>query len=155
MKKFVSVCLLGLFVCGSVFSDTHYVDRNSPNPVAPYLSWETAATEIQQAVDSASSGDTVLVTNGVYDTGGAGTPWHSCDNRVVITKDITLQSVNGADVTFIQGSEATGGGRGADAVRGVYMSSGLLSGFTITNGFTRADSTIWIRCQTDGKPTII
>ena len=34
--------------------------------VAPYLSWETAADDIQSAIDVASSGDTVLVADGVY-----------------------------------------------------------------------------------------
>ncbi len=123
-----------------VVAGTYYVDRNNPTPQLPYTSWATAATNIQQAVDAATTGgilgSVVLVTNGVYDTGGAPTPGYACSNRVVITNDITVRSVNGRDVTFIKGAEATGGGNGSNAVRCVYISAGTLSGFTITNGHT-------------------
>ncbi len=133
MKKIVwmaGICALGLSFF--TYGDTHYVDVNSANPVSPYLTWATAATEIQQAVDVAVSNDTVLVTNGVYDTGGAVTPDYICSNRVVITNNITVQSVNGTEQTFIVGE----GPNGNNAVRGVYMSAGVLSGFTVANGHT-------------------
>lgn len=135
--KFVWVLLeVHLFLTLSVQAAAHYVDRNNTSPASPYLTWGTAATNIQDAVDVAAAGDTVLVTNGVYDAGGAVTPGYACMNRVVITKNITVQSVNGPDSTFIVGE----GPRGNNAVRGICMSKGRLTGFTVTNGYTMAQN---------------
>ena len=61
----------------------------------------------------------VLVNDGTYDTGG-GTAGKNCSNRVVITKDIIVKSVNGPENTIILGK----GPLGSSAVRGVYMSAG-------------------------------
>jgi hypothetical protein len=112
---------------------THYVSAGGTD-VFPYTNWATAAHAIQDAVDAAAAGDTVLVTNGVYDTGGAVTPGYSLMNRVCFTRAITVRSVNGWEHTTIYGR----GPRGNNAVRCVYMSGdAVLSGFTIRNGHTR------------------
>ena len=42
----------------------------SPSPAPPYASWQTAAHTIQEAVDAAQPGETILVNDGVYATGG-------------------------------------------------------------------------------------
>lgn len=133
MKSSVYVALVSLSLFGlPARADTHYVNLASTSPVHPYTGWSTAATNIQDAVDSAVDGDVVLVTNGVYDSGTRVTPGYSLLNRVVVTNNITLRSVNGPAVTAIKGQ----GPRGLDAVRCVYMSTGTLDGFALTNGFT-------------------
>ncbi len=120
----------------TVHAVTNYVWQSSPTPISPYTNWTTAANVIQDAVDAANGGDLVLVTNGFYTTGGGLTPGFSLSNRVVITKSITLQSVNGPTNTLIVGQ----GPMGSNAVRCAYLTNGAeIIGFTLTNGHTRND----------------
>jgi len=111
-----------------------YVDAASTHPVSPYDSWTTAAATIQDAVDAAAAGDRVWVTNGVYDAGGATRGGLALTNRVYVPFALTLQSVNGPEVTLIRGR----GPNGTNAIRCVYLTNGAtMSGFTLTNGHTR------------------
>ena len=79
---------------------------------------------IQEAINSAGDGDTVLVANGIYTGEG---------NKDIdfMGKTITVRSENGADVTII---DCEGSGRGFFFGNGEGTNS-ILDGFTITNGF--------------------
>jgi hypothetical protein len=84
-------------------------------------------------VDACAPGGRVVVSNGVYAAGDRATPGGALANRVVITNDIEVVGLNGPAVTSIVGA----GPLGDEAVRCVYISAGLLEGFTLSNGHTR------------------
>lgn len=106
---------------------TLLVWTNSPNPVPPFAGWLNAAHTIQDAVNAAEPGDTVLVTNGVYASGGKLLDvW----TTVVVDRQITVQSVQGPIFTVIQGTNC----------RCAFVTNGaVLSGFTLTNGYCGTD----------------
>lgn len=128
----------------------HYVISDSPNPLAPYSSWATAARDIQDAVDAAALGGEVVVGNGTYAVGGRAV-FGTMTNRVAITKPLTLRSVNGPQLTIIQGFQVPGTTNGDGAIRCLYLGNGAsLSGFTVTSGATRGEPGDWEREQSGG-----
>src|SRR3954470_15930119 len=122
----------------SASATIHYADVNGTNAVAPFTNWSTAATSIQDAVDSAVDGDHVLVADGVYDAGGQ--VFYGVTNRVAINKALTVQSVHGAATTIILGyldQGRMGPIFSPNCVRCAYLTNGAaLIGFTLTNGAT-------------------
>ncbi len=80
-----------VFVVSQASAATLYVSANSTNPVPPYATPATAAENIQDAVDVATHGDTVLVEPAQY----------HLTNQVTITNAITLRSTMGASQTFL------------------------------------------------------
>jgi hypothetical protein len=136
------------FLGAEAFGAIRYVDANSTNALPPFTSWATAASNIQAAVNVAQTSDVILVTNGLYNTGGR--LFGSSSNRVAVdSKILTIQSVNGPEVTIIQGHQVPGTNVGPSAVRCVYLTAGsVLSGFTLTNGATTfSDGGGGVRCE--------
>src|SRR5262249_8880407 len=98
-----------------VVTGLHYVAAGSTNPVAPYTSWTTAATSIQEAINAAEPGaSVVVVSNGAYGT-------------IYIPALMMVRSVNGPEVTTIDGGGAS---RCAN-----LATNAILSGFTLRHGF--------------------
>jgi hypothetical protein len=102
-----SICLLLLLSFGTNTSaGVLYVDVNNASPSPPYTDWTNAATNIQDAIDAAAPGDQIVVTNGVYQTGGRAAGTSLFASRIAVTKAVTLRSVNGPGVTVIRGASA-------------------------------------------------
>jgi hypothetical protein len=118
----------------------HCVDASGATPVPPYSTWTTAAATIQDAIEAAKAADVILVTNGIYAAGGkvmSGT----LTNRVALDKAVLVSSVNGPEVTIIEGQWDLASTNGPGAVRCAWMTNEAgLSGFTLRNGATLSSS---------------
>ena len=70
----------------------HYVVTNNPNAAAPYTTWATAATNVQDAINVAVDGADVIVSNGVYQLASV----------MTVDRAITVRGVTGnrSDVVF-------------------------------------------------------
>ena len=140
----VIIFLLWFSALASHAYTNYCVVANNTGAIWPYTNWAMAASNIQQAIDLTLDGDTVLVSNGVYNVGGTTNAYSGnvLTNRVVINKAITVMSFNNDPTnTIIKGSGSSDGQtNGVDAVRCVYMSANsTLIGFMLTNGATTAN----------------
>ncbi len=137
MKTQLLNCIAALFSLLAIdcYATVRFVSINSTNPVAPFTNWTTAAVNIQDAIDAAAAGDIVLVTNGIYASGGE--KIYGLTNRVALDKALTVTSVNGWSNTIIQGAFDPVSTNGPAAVRCAWLADGaVLYGFTLENGAT-------------------
>src|SRR5262249_16338382 len=92
-----------------------YVALGNTNSLIPYTTWETPPQNMQDAVDALYRGGRIVVSNGVY----------RITNTVVVSKPVTIESVNGPARTVIYG------------IGGVPECAALANG-VVLNGFTLA-----------------
>jgi hypothetical protein len=107
-----------LIATGVNANSTYYVSILSGDDIQDGLTWPTAKKTIQNAITAASSGDTVVVSNGVY----------YLASELVISNAVTLLGVGGPTNTIIDGS---------NACRCIRIENGevKIEGFSIRNGF--------------------
>ncbi|MDD5706355.1 MAG: C10 family peptidase [Kiritimatiellae bacterium] len=113
-----------------------YVDATCPDDSGDGESWSTAKRTIQAGIDAAASNGLVLVMDGIYREGARPTPGGTLSNRVIVSKGITVRSLNGPLTTAIEGPGAAAFDS-ASAMRCVFIENGGLVGFTVRGGATR------------------
>lgn len=114
------VTYLATCIASGLHGETHYASQYSTNPLPPYLSWDTAALSIQDAIDEAVDGDTVVVSTGTY----------SLVSALSVTNGITLLGDQGACNTIISGGYTT---------RCIVLmhSNAVINGLTIADGLIK------------------
>ena len=136
--KTIASCLVAAVLALDAVAGTVYVD----NKLSDYTdhdgsSWQMAYRTIQDGVNAASDGDTVLVAPGTYgdDQGkvAAASSYHAC--RVYISKAITLKSSKGREATHVVGNYVEGASASTDAVGGIVIAKAAAVG-TVVQGFT-------------------
>jgi len=118
MKKNMIV-FIAIFLVAQNYAATRYVRIGGVQLDNNFLTWETAASNIQAAVDISVFGDEIIVTNGTYipdDTDG-----------FYISRGIKLKSVNGSASTIIDGANTK------RCLR-IDNADAIADGFTIRNG---------------------
>ena len=133
LNRKLIISLVCLWACNAarLAADYHYVAQNGQTPGGPYTSWATAASNIQEAVDAATTNDTVVVGAGRYLLPPNPTNyWGS--NIVFINKPMTIRGSNGLpESTIIDGE---GKYRGILAFyQQTTTNLFVIEGFTITN----------------------
>lgn len=94
---------------------TWYVDATNGDDANEGSTWETAKKSIQAAVDSALSGDEIVVGDGTY------------QGFMVNKLDLRIRSLNGAYRTIVDGAGLK------DVVVDVYDTSSVFTGFMVQN----------------------
>ncbi len=116
---------VGLFyifsATAALAAQTFYVDTANGDGINDGSSWESALKNIQQAINVSAPGDTIIVADGTYR-----------DSITTDNKAITIQSVNGAEFTIIDGG---GTSRCATLGSGSDQTATVLNGFTLTHGY--------------------
>ena len=109
---------------------TLYVDVNAENPQAPYATWDTAATSIQEAVDWAIDGCEVAIARGEYRISG----------QIAVDKAIHIHgTTSNPEDTIIRNTLKTGA-----TARIFYLNNpgAKVSGLVATDGYIMNNTTV-------------
>jgi parallel beta-helix repeat protein len=129
MKKvLIFLILIVVLRVSTGLANTHYVSKTG-SEVYPYTSWETAADSIQEGIDAASYGDTVMVGAGTYKEVfitmvpgialmGAGMDSCVIDGRRYRPENYTM--IQAAESTVIEGFHLLGGYPDYTNCRGIW-----------------------------------
>lgn len=126
------ILYFSVLICTVMCQTIRYVDINNAAPSSPYISWGTAANTIQDAINASIDNDIIMVSNGVYETGGT-VYLDGSTIRIIIDKKVELISVNGPLFTSIVGSHYSIQ-PGAIAVIGVNLAASAT--YSLNQGFT-------------------
>jgi len=110
----------------------YYAAQNGQVPAAPYTSWVSAASSIQDAVNAATSNSTVWVGAGRYTLPANSSNYYG-SNVVFVNRPLILRSSNGVPSSTIIDGQGTNRG-----ITVLYASPSItnrfvLDGFTISN----------------------
>ena len=157
-KKYFIPFILLLAVCGLTNAQTVYkVDTGSVAVTPDGLSWDSAFVDLQQALDSASSGDTIFVSEGIYTPDPSGTDssisFTMKDSVVIMggfsaaNNDTTLATRDYVNYVTILSGEIQGDADSTNNSRNIIenktvtlTAEAVLDGFTIEGAFNNIDS---------------
>lgn len=116
-----AVCFIAflLSVALKVNGDVRFVSKEG-SADSPFLSWKSAARDLESALDTANDGDVILLAPGTY----------TVSRTMVIRKNVTIQGGSGSHgLVILDGSDAPREGYCFD----VQSPRAIISGLTITN----------------------
>lgn len=138
--RFIAFVLPLVSVFSALHAATFYVDA-SVGTSGDGTSWGRAFKTIQEGIDSASDGDTVIVAEGSYP-----------ENLIFRDRDTTLRSTNPTDVRVVQNTIVDGSEAGpCVTLTRAHGPETVIAGFTITNGLANHGGGIY-GAGVEGEP---
>lgn len=112
-KVLVLVLAAGMMLAGTAWADRYVTEAGGGDG----SSWASPTNSIQGAIDVAIAGETVYVSNGIY----------NITAEIAVNKAVTVKGFNGAAVTIVQSSS------GSCRIFNISVGA-TIDGFTIRNG---------------------
>jgi predicted outer membrane repeat protein len=149
MRKFTTIIIISLVSvllgCSEHTVDSDSSDDEVPTNVDRVIRVPSQAATIQQAIDQAEDGDTVLLADGIYT---------SKENRdlVISSKSIVIKSENGPEKTIIDCQGGDDEFHFGFEIRNRGSNNTVIEGITIRNGYDMHSGAIFFSAS---SPTLI